>query len=200
MKKNLTIMCTLIAVAFTFISCASNNVVSSEAGFADEKAVIEAGAFQEIKTGKTVKGELTQKSIHIEDASNGSVPVAVYKLTLEANKRYILTLKSIPNGLITFDMDKKTAMIPASMLYDEEMNIVNHEKRSGRAVAPTATEPMTFQVTQIWTPEKSGTYYLVVKADMSSDQGLTLTMYNYQTSTDVYFRRVPYAKYSVEVK
>ncbi len=200
MKKNLTIVCTIIAIIFTFISCASNNVASSDQAFTDEKAVIEAGAFQEIKTGKTVKGEFSQKSIHIQDAANGSVPVAVYKLNLEAGKRYILTLKSIPNGLITFDLDKKTAMIPDSMLYDEDLNIVNHEKRSGRAVAPTATDPLTFQVTQIWTPEKTGTYYLVVKADMSSDQGLTLTMYNYQTATDVYFRRVPYAKYSVEVK
>ena len=101
MKKQLTIICTLLALTFSFISCASSKVVSSEQNFTDEKAVIEAGAFQ---------------------------------------------------------------------------------------------------VTQAWTPEKSGTYYLVVKADMSSDQGLTLTMYNYQTSTDVYFRRVPYAKYSVEVK
>ncbi len=191
-----------LAIAFSFISCASNNVTKVKGViYSDEKEVIRANAVQTIPTGKTVKDEFTAKSVHVEDfSSNGSIPVSVYKLSLEENNVYSFTLKSIPAGLMSMSEKNKSVMIPTVLLYDENFNLVENLNLRGETVAPTTTESLLFRVTTKWEITESGNYYLVVKADMSSSQGITLSVYSYNTSTDVYFKRLPYGKFSFVVE
>lgn len=202
MKKNVKNSFVIMAgLVFGLMSCASNKVASSGGKtFSDEKAVIELCDVQEITLTKDLKDELNAKSIHVEDVKNSSVPVAVYKLSLEKDFLYDFNLKSIPDGLMSFNMDKKTVMIPTVILYDENLNPVTNLYYSGKTFSPTNTEPLTFRVSTKWKIENSGSYYLFVKADMSSEQGITLTVWNYNNSTDLYFRRVPYGKFSFNVK
>ena len=189
-------------IAFSLISCASNNVSKVKGMiYSDEKEVIQANAVQTISTSKTVKDEFTAKSVHVKNsANNGSVPVSVYKLSLEENTVYSFTLKSIPTGLMSLSEEKKSVMIPEVFLYDENFNLVENLNLRGETIAPTTTESLLFRVTTKWEITESGNYYLVVKSDMSSSQGITLTVYNYNTSTDVYFKRLPYGKFSFIVE
>ena len=200
MKKIKILIC--LGIALSFISCASNNVTKVKGViYSDEKEVIQANAVQTVLTGKTIKDEFTAKSTHIEDlASNRSVPVSVYKLSLEENNIYSLTLKSIPEGLLSLSEKNKSVMIPKVQLYDENFNLVENMNLRAETVSPTTTESLMFKVTTKWKIEESGNYYLVVKADMSSEQGITLTVYNYYTSTDVHYKRLPYGKFSLIVK
>lgn len=200
MKKDVSIMLGLIFVlVFGFMSCASNGVVAGNKIYSDEKAIIQAGDIQEIATGKITKDELKEKSFHVEVENGYSIPVSVYKLSLEKDIIYNFTLKSVPNGLISLSAKKKSVMIPRVLLYDEDFNLVENQNLQGKTIAPTTFEPLVFKVTTKWNINKTGKYYLVVKSDMSSDQGITLTVSNYTSSTDVYFKRVPYGKYSIEI-
>ncbi len=200
MKKIKILIC--LGIALSFISCASNNVTKVKGViYSDEKEVIQANAVQTVLTGKTIKDEFTAKSTHIEDlASNRSVPVSVYKLSLEENNIYSLTLKSIPEGLLSLSEKNKSVMIPKVQLYDENFNLVENMNLKAETVSPTTTESLMFKVTTKWKIEESGNYYLVVKADMSSEQGITLTVYYNNTSTDVHYKRLPYGKFSLIVK
>ncbi|MEE0353951.1 MAG: hypothetical protein UDP17_11470 [Treponema sp.] len=59
-------------------------------------------------------------------------------------------------------------------------------------------------VTTNWNIAEAGTYYLVVKADMSSEQGLSLEVFYHNrvaTTTALHkFRRVPYGKYKLLIE
>lgn len=200
MKKLKVLLC--LGIAFSFIACASNNVSKVKGTvYSDETEIIKANAVLAVSTGKTVKDEFTAKSTHVEDfASNSSVPVLVYELSLDENTLYSLTLKSIPNGLMSLSEKNKSVMIPTVALYDENCNLIQNLNLVGRTVAPTTTESLLFKVTTQWEIQKSGKYYLVVKADQSSNEGIILTVWSNGRSTDVHFKRLPYAKFSFIVE
>ncbi len=194
----------LAVLSICIISCASTKV-STEKVFADEKELIVAGNASDYKIGKQLKNEnLSENSSQVSvEYSDTPVPANVYKLSLE-NGSYNLTLKSIPTGLMSANEEKKSAMIPEVLLYDENFNLVPNENLKGSAVQPSTFEPFLFMVTTNWNIAESGTYYLVVKADMSSEQGLTLEVfYNNRVATNTAlhnFRRVPYGKYKLLIE
>ena len=194
----------LAFLSICIISCASTKI-STEKVFADEKEFITSGNALDYKIGKQLKKEtLSEKSSHVSvKYSETPVPANIYKLTLE-NGTYDFTLKSIPTGLMSANEEKKSAMIPEILLYDKNFNLIANENLTGAATPPTTFEPFLFMVTTNWNIAESGTYYLVVKADMSSDQGLTLEVFYHNrvaTHTALHnFRRVPYGKYKLLIE
>lgn len=195
-----------LVLAITLTSCASNKVAdSANQIYTDETAVIKAGKIQNIPIGKVKKDALKTDSIHVEDSSVAkAVPVSVYQLSLQENTKYNFTLKSHPNGLVAMDANKKSIMIPTVLLYDEDFNIIPNQNLTRKTVAPTNTENLLFRVTADWDIKKTGTYYLVIKSDMSSEQGITLTVWSYggsfNGSLDIYFKRNPYGRYSLKIE
>lgn len=194
----------LAVLSICIISCASTKV-STEKVFSDEKELIASGNALDYKVGKQLKNEnLSETSSQVSvEYSETPVPANVYKLSLE-NGAYDFTLKSIPTGLMSANEEKKSAMIPEILLYDENFNLIENENLKGNAVPPSTFEPFLFMVTTQWNIAETGTYYLVVKADMSSEQGLTLEVfYNNLVATHTAlhnFRRVPYGKYKLLIE
>ena len=182
-----------------------NTKISTEKVFSDEKELIASGNALDYKIGKQLKNEnLSETSSQISvEYSETPVPANVYKLSLE-NGSYDFTLKSIPTGLMSANEEKKSAMIPEILLYDENFNLVENENLKGNAVPPSTFEPFLFMVTTQWNIAETGTYYLVAKADMSSEQGLTLEVsYNNRVATHTAlhkFRRVLYGKYKLLIE
>ncbi|WP_296010895.1 hypothetical protein [uncultured Treponema sp.] len=191
----------LAILSICIISCASTKV-STEKVFSDEKELIASGNALDYKIEKQLKNEnLSENSSQVSvEYSETPVPANVYKLSLK-NGSYNFTLKSIPTGLMSANEEKKSAMIPEVLLYDENFNLVENENLKGNAVPPSTFEPFLLMVTTQWNIAETGTYYLVVKADMSSEQGLTLEVfYNNRVATHTAlhnFRRVPYGKYKL---
>lgn len=194
----------LAVLSICIISCTSTKV-STEKVFSDEKELIASGNALDYKIGKQLKNEsLSETSSQVSvEYSETPVPANVYKLSLE-NGAYNFTLKSIPTGLMSTNEEKKSAMIPEILLYDENFNLVENENLKGNAVPPSTFEPFLFMVTTQWNIAETGTYYLIVKADMSSEQGLTLEVfYNNRVATHTAlhkFRRVPYGKYKLLIE
>ena len=194
----------LAVLSICIISCASTKV-STEKVFSDEKELIASGNVLDYKIGKQLKNEnLSENSSHVSvEYSETPVPANVYKLSLE-NGNYDFTLKSIPTGLMSANEKKKSAMIPEILLYDENFNLIANENLTGAATLPTTFEPFLFMVTTNWNITETGTYYLIVKADMSSDEGLTLNVFYHNrvaTHTALHkFRRVPYGKYKLLIE
>lgn len=194
----------LAVLSICIISCASTKI-STEKVFSDDKELIASGNALDYKIGKQLKNEnLSENSSKVSvEYSETPVPANVYKLSLE-NGSYDFTLKSIPTGLMSANEEKKSAMIPEILLYDENFNLVENENLKGNAVPPSTFEPFLFMVTTQWNIAETGTYYLVVKADMSSEQGLTLEVsYNNRVATHTAlhkFRRVPYGKYKLLIE
>lgn len=194
----------LAVLSICIISCASTKV-SAEKVFSDEKELIASSNALDYKIGKHLKNEnLSETSSQISvEYSETPVPANVYKLSLE-NGAYDFTLKSIPTGLMSANEEKKSAMIPEILLYDENFNLIENENLKGNAVPPSTFEPFLFMVTTQWNIAETGTYYLVVKSDMSSEQGLTLEVfYNNRVATHTAlhnFRRVPYGKYKLLIE
>lgn len=194
----------LAVLSICIISCASTKV-STEKVFSDDKELIESGNASDYKIGKQLKNKnFSENSSQVSvEYSETPVPANVYKLSLE-NGAYDFTLKSIPTGLMSANEEKKSAMIPEILLYDENFNPVENENLKGNAVPPSTFEPFLFMVTTQWNIVETGTYYLVVKADMSSEQGLTLEVfYNNRIATHTAlhnFRRVPYGKYKLLIE
>ena len=186
----------LAVLSICIISCASTKV-STEKVFSDEKELIASGNALDYKIGKQLKNEnLSETSSQVSvEYSETPVPANVYKLSLE-NGAYDFTLKSIPTGLMSANEEKKSAMIPEILIENENLK--------GNAVPPSTFEPFLFMVTTQWNIAETGTYYLVVKADMSSEQGLTLEVfYNNLVATHTAlhnFRRVPYGKYKLLIE
>lgn len=195
--------------AFCLVSCASTKV-STEKVFESDKALVSQSlSIFDYKIGKQLKKEtLSEKSAQVSvEYSDSSVPANVYKLSLEKGGVYDFTLKSIPAGIMGFNDEKRTVMIPEVLLYDENFNLVPNEDLKGRAVLPSTFEPFLFKVTTNWNIAETGVYYLVVKADMSSEQGLTLEVFYYKdkvrfkmASILKKFRRVPYGKYKLLIE
>lgn len=194
----------LAVLSICIISCASTKV-STKKVFADEKKLIASGNASDYKIGKQLSKEnLSENSNQVSvEYSDTPVPANVYKLSLE-NSSYDFILKSIPTGLMSTNEEKKSAMIPEILLYDENFNLVPNENLKGSAVPPSTFEPFLFMVTTNWNIAEAGTYYLVVKADMSSEQGLSLEVFYHNrvaTTTALHkFRRVPYGKYKLLIE
>ena len=194
----------LAVLSICIISCASTKV-STKKVFTDEKELIASGNASDYKIGKQLSKEtLSENSSQVSvEYSETPVPANVYKLSLE-NGSYDFTLKSIPTGLMSANEEKKSAMIPEILLYDENFNLIPNENLKGSAVPPSTFEPFLFMVTTNWNIAEAGTYYLVVKADMSSEQGLSLEVFYHNrvaTHTALHkFRRVPYGKYKLLIE
>lgn len=189
-----------IGFLLTLVSCASNKVAKIENVFENDKDFISNSTPIELEIGKEyAKEALTQKSNHVSVTySDSPVPLCVYKLNLEKSSTYKLTLKSIPDGLGGWVKDdKRTVMIPEVLLYDENFNIIANEKIETEAVAPTTTEPFLYRVITEWNIPETGVYYFVVKADMSSDKGISLKINSNYNSWLLNFRRILYGKYKV---
>ena len=120
----------LAVLSICIISCASTKV-STKKVFADEKELIASGNASDYKIGKQLSKEnLSENSNQVSvEYSDTPVPANVYKLSLE-NSSYDFILKSIPTGLMSTNEEKKSAMIPEILLYDENFNLVPNEKEN----------------------------------------------------------------------
>ena len=200
--KNKVFFYLSIGFSLALISCASNKIAPSNQVFENDKEFISNTTVSELIIGKKYSKEtLSTKSNHVfVSYSATTVPLNVYKLNLEKSTTYKLILKSIPEGLGGWVKDeKRTVMIPEITLYDENFNIIKNENIEKKAVAPTAFEPFLFRIITEWNISETGSYYLVVKADMSSNKGIELNLYNAYNSWLFKFRRVLYGKYKLVV-
>lgn len=200
--KNKVFFYLSIGFSLALISCASNKIAPSNQVFENDKEFISNTTASELIIGKKYSKEtLSTKSNHVfVSYSATTVPLNVYKLNLEKSTTYKLILKSIPEGLGGWVKDeKRTVMIPEITLYDENFNIIKNENIEKKAVAPTAFEPFLFRIITEWNISKTSSYYLVVKADMSSNKGIELNLYNAYNSWLFKFRRVLYGKYKLVV-
>lgn len=102
---------------------------------------------------------------------------------------------------MAIDQSKKSAVIPNVYLYDSDLNLVQIKNLYGSAKAPTNTESFLFEVTGKWTIENPGTYYFVIKPDMSSEEGITLYINVIGGgSGKQYYKRTRYSKYKLLIK
>ncbi len=191
-------ICFLILFAFAFISCTSTKAISVDSSYENEKELIEKALYTEISFSKEQKDSLSEKNFHIKNYDKTMpLPINIYKVNLEKDSSCKITLKSIPEGLMAKKDSKRSVMIPDVNLLDENFNLVEKLYYTAKTEAPTWTESLLYKVQTEWNIQKEGTYYLVVKSDMTSDQGITCVMHAYDMSVTYYFKRIPYGKYKL---
>ena len=174
-KINATFTAAFLVCSLGFVSCATTKGIADTTVYETVTDAVTNSQSQSLTLGK---------KIEISEAGN-----------------YDLTLKSIPNGLMAIDQSKKSAVIPNVYLYDSDLNLVQIKNLYGSAKAPTNTESFLFEVTGKWTIENPGTYYFVIKPDMSSDTGITLYINVIGGgSGKQYYKRTRYSKYKLLIK
>ena len=200
-KINLTFSAAFLVCSLGFVSCATTKGIADTTVYETVTDAVTNSRSQSLTLGKKVKAELTETNAHVKDYYIEKVPVAIHKIEISEAGNYDLTLKSIPNGLMAIDQSKKSAVIPNVYLYDSDLNLVQIKNLYGSAKAPTNTESFLFEVTGKWTIENPGTYYFVIKPDMSSDTGITLYINVIGGgSGKQYYKRTRYSKYKLLIK
>ena len=199
-KVNGAVFAAVLVCALGFASCATTKGVVADSNVYGTVTEAVAGSKAiDLGVGKKIKSELSKKSAHVVDPYCEKAPVSIFKIEITKAGKYDLLLKSLPNGLISMDPDKKTAVIPDVYLYDSDMNLIAMSDYYGRAKAPTNTEGFLFEVTGYWNVENPGTYYFVIKSNMSSDRGIKLDYYSAYGSATYYFKRTRYARYKLSI-
>ena len=137
-----------------------------------EEATSDA-SIKEVSVGKTVKSEFNSKKCIIvhDEKLDKDIPVILYKVKFEGGTTYSIVFKSNPNGVVGLNPDKKSVVIPEIFLFDENKNQIKNLNYVGEAKAPTNLESVLYKVTTDWEIQETGTYYLGVKPDLSSDVG-----------------------------
>ena len=131
----------VLVCALGFASCATTKGVVADSNVYGTVTEAVAGSKAiDLGVGKKIKSELSKKSAHVVDPYCEKAPVSIFKIEITKAGKYDLLLKSLPNGLISMDPDKKTAVIPDVYLYDSDMNLIAMSDYYGRAKAPTNTE------------------------------------------------------------
>lgn len=198
-KVNGIVFTSVLVCALGFASCATTKGVIADSNIYESVTdAVASGMAIDLAVGKKIKSELSKKSAHVVDPYCEKAPVSIFKIEITKAGKYDLLLKLLPNGLISMDPDKKTAVIPDVYLYDSDMNLVAMSDYYGRAKAPTNTECFLFEVTGYWNVENPGTYYFVIKPNMSSERGISLDVFipNGGSYTH-YFKRTRYASYKL---
>lgn len=200
-KINATFTATFLVCSLGFVSCATTKGIADTTVYETVTDAVTNSQSQVLALGKKVKAELTEANAHVKDPYSEKVPVAIHRIEISEAGNYDLTLKSIPNGLMAIDQSKKSAVIPNVYLYDSDLNLVQIKNLYGSAKAPTNTESFLFEVTGKWTIENPGTYYFVIKPDMSSEEGITLYINLIGGgSGKQYYKRTRYSKYKLLIK
>ncbi len=152
-------------------------------------------SIKEISIGKTVKSDFNSKKCIIvhDEKLDKDIPVVLYKVKFEEGKTYSIVIKSNPNGVVGLNPDKKSVVIPEIFLFDENKNQIKNINYVGEAKAPTNFEAVLYKVTTDWEIQETGTYYLGVKPDLSSDVGFE---FDYGGGTVLPFRTTTEGKFN----
>lgn len=163
-----------------------------------EEATSDA-SIKEVSVGKTVKSEFNSKKCIIvhDEKLDKDIPVILYKVKFEEGKTYSIVFKSNPNGVVGLNPEKKSVVIPEIFLFDENKNQIKNVNYVGEAKAPTNLEAVLYKVTTDWEIQTSGTYYLGVKPDLSTDVGFE---FDYGGGNVLPFRTTTEGKFSFVVQ
>lgn len=71
--------------------------------------------------------------------------------------------------MVGLNPDKKSVVVPEIYLFDENKNQIKNLNFVGEAKAPTTMEAILYKVTTDWEIQETGTYYLGIKPDLSSE-------------------------------
>ena len=186
-------------IALFFLSFATAASKSAKIVYPNLEEATSDSSIKEISIGKTVKSDFNSKKCIIvhDEKLDQDIPVILYKVKFEEGKTYSIVFKSNPNGVVGLNPDKKSVVIPEIFLFDENKNQIKNVNYVGEAKAPTNLEAVLYKVTTDWEIQTSGTYYLGVKPDLSTDVGFE---FDYGGGNVLPFRTTTEGKFSFVVQ